>query len=98
MTILQLAPLLKLAESLEAYSDASDIAAEIRRLVGQAATPSSAQNVCEHIITMCHPKAWGDREVDGMSTNDWFRFLCTLSDLSAQCGQDIYDAHRPLRA
>lgn len=79
MTIPQLEPLLEILTGIEAYSDASDVAAEIKQLIGRAATPSMAQNVCEHIITMCHPKAWGDRYVSGMSTKDWFRFLNNLS-------------------
>jgi hypothetical protein len=98
MTIPQLKPLLELVTGIEAYPDASDIAAEIKQLIVRAATPSMAQNVCEHIITMCHPKAWGDRYVSGMSTNDWFRFLSNLSDLAAKCGQGIYDANRPIGA
>ena len=95
MTIPQLEPLVGLVTGIEAYPDACDIAAEIKQIAGRAATPSMAQNVCEHIITMCHPKAWGDRYVSGMSTTDWFRFLSDLSDLAAKCGQDIYDANRP---
>ena len=95
MKIPQLQPLLELAATLEQYPDASDITAKIRRVVGRAATPSMAQSVCEHIITMCHPKGWGDRNVSGMSTNDWFRFLSDLSNLATQCGQAIYDANRP---
>ena len=98
MTIPQLKPLLELVSRIEAYPDASDIASKIKQIVDRAATPSMAQSVCEQIITMCHPKAWGDRYVSGISSNDWFRFLSDLSDLAARCGQDIYDAHRPIGA
>lgn len=92
MTISQLDPLLALASSIESLPDASDVASEIKRIVGKAATPSMAQNACEHIISMCNPKAWGDRYVSGMVNNEWDQFLRRLSGTAAQCGQAIFDA------
>jgi hypothetical protein len=92
MTISQLDPLLALAASIERLPEASDVASEIKRIVGRAASPSMAQNACEHIISMCNPKAWGDRYVSGMVNNDWHQFLSKLSDTAAQCGQAIFDA------
>jgi len=92
MTISQLDPLLVLAASIESFPEASDVASEIKRIVGRAASPSMAQNACEHIITMCNPKAWGDRYVLGMGDNEWLQFLGRLSDTATQCGQAIFDA------
>ena len=92
MTIPQLDPLLALAASIERIPEASDVASEIRRIVSRAASPSMAQNACEHIISMCNPKAWGDRYVSGMVNNEWHQFLGRLSDMAAQCGQAIFDA------
>lgn len=92
MTISQLDPLLALAASIEHLPEASDVAYEIKRIVSRAASPSMAQNACEHIISMCNPKAWGDRYVSGMVNNEWHQFLSKLSDTAAQCGQAIFDA------
>ena len=92
MTISQLDPLLALAASIERLPDASDVASEIKRIVGKAASLSMAQNACEHIFSMCNPKAWGDRCVSGMVNNEWHQFLSRLSDTAAQCGQAIFDA------
>ena len=92
MTIPQLDPLLALAASIERFPDASDVASEIKRIVSRAASPSMAQNACEQIISMCNPKAWGDRYVSGMVNNEWNQFLSRLSDTAAQCGQAIFDA------
>ena len=92
MTISQLDPLLALAASIERFPDAYDVASEIKRIVSRAASPSMAQNACEHIISMCNPKAWGDRYVSGMVNNEWHQLLSRLSDTAAQCGQAIFDA------
>lgn len=91
MTISQLDPLLALAAGIERLPGASEVASEIKRLVSRAASPSMAQNACEHIISMCHPKAWGDRYVFAMTDNEWQEFLSRLSDTAAQCGQAIFD-------
>jgi len=92
MTISQLDPLLVLAASIERLPDASDVASEIKRIVSNASSPSMAQNACEQIISMCNPKAWGDRYVSGMVSNEWHQFLSRLSDTAGQCGQAIFDA------
>jgi hypothetical protein len=96
VTVPQLEPLLKLVRSIEGYPDAADIAVEIKQIVGRAASPSMAQNACEHIISMCHPKAWGDRYVSGMRFTDWLQFLSAISDLADKCQQGIYDANSQL--
>jgi hypothetical protein len=92
MTIPQLDPLLVLAATLERSPETADVASEIKRVVSQAASPSMAQNACEHIIVMCNPKGWGDRYVSGMSHAEWLQYLGRLSDTAAQCGQAIFDA------
>ena len=42
---------------------------------------------------MCHPKGWGDRQVEDFG-NDWAAwqgYLDELSEIAEQCGQAIYD-------
>jgi len=92
MIVPQLKPLLVFTERLEHISGAAKIASEIKSVVAKAASPSMGQNACEHIITMCNPKGWGDRDVPGMNHKEWLQLLHELSNTADECGQAIFDA------
>ena len=93
MRIAELAPLLDKVHLLRASASTRDIAKFVEDLAMRANTPSMGQSACDEIITMCHPKAWGDRQVEGFGAGwaAWHRYLDELSELAEQCGQAIYD-------
>ena len=93
MRIPELAPLLEKVRQLKANASTQDIAVVVSDLVDRANTPSMAQSVCDEIITMCHPKGWGDRQVEdfGNDCAAWQGYLDELSEIAEQCGQAIYD-------
>lgn len=83
MTRPELEPLLRKAEALRAYPEARDIHERIAKEAGGATNEFMARQVCRMVITMCHPKAWGDRFVAGFDSNlDWVAFLGELSDIA----------------
>ncbi|WP_171092348.1 hypothetical protein [Usitatibacter rugosus] len=90
----ELEPLLVKVAPLERSADASDIWESVSRAVSTATTPAMAQSACDKVITMCHPKAWGDRYVTGFdSIGGWNAFLGELSDIATVCGQRIFENH-----
>ena len=64
----------------------------IRNQILHANTPSMGQNVCAYVISMCHPKAWGDKYVEGFGESwaDWLSYLSELADVASQCRRRIY--------
>lgn len=70
MHIPELAPLLGKIHPLRENAATREIAIFVEGLVERANTPSMGQSVCDEIITMCHPKGWGDRHVRGFGS-DW---------------------------
>lgn len=93
MHITELQPLLKKVIVLRENPSTRDVAAFVEDLIERASTPAMAQIACDRVISMCNPKAWGDRHVEGFGDDflAWQSFLGELSDLAAHCGQDIYD-------
>ena len=93
MHITELEPLLRKVIVLRGNPSTRDVAAFVEDLVERANTPAMAQSACDRVISMCNPKAWGDRLVEGFGDDflAWQSFLGELSDLAAQCGQAIYD-------
>ncbi|WP_133060657.1 hypothetical protein [Parendozoicomonas haliclonae] len=90
MQFKELAPLVEKIECLKNTSDGSDIYLAITRKVESAKTPSMAQSVCEYIISMCHPRAWGDRDVSIFNDlSEWCKFLAELSNLATSCWNNI---------
>jgi hypothetical protein len=56
--------------------------------------PSMAQSACEKIMTMTHPKAWGDRDANfGASYLDWFKYLDELKSVANDCGHAIFERY-----
>ncbi len=90
MKIIELKPLLDNIEIIRNNPDAKDIYEYVTESVNKAATPSMAQSVCEYIDTMCHPKAWGDRDVSGFEgITDWTSYLSTLANTAISCWNQI---------
>lgn len=96
MHIPELVPLLEKVHVLHASASTRDIATFVEGLVERSNTPSMGQSACDEVITMCHPKGWGDREVEGFGADwaAWHRYLDELSELAERCGQAIYDNSR----
>ena len=95
MQILELAPLLEKIEVLSGRAGAEDVYAFVHANVMAANTPTMGQSLCEKVITMCHPRAWGDRQVPsfGKTWNDWYSYLSELEEVAAACGQRIYERY-----
>lgn len=55
--------------------DCDDIVEDLAFYRSQVKNDFSAKVVCKEIVTMCHPRAWGDRFVTGMDHADWIRLL-----------------------
>lgn len=93
MKIAELQPLLDKVSCLAASESARDIYEWVRESANAANTPSMAQTVCSQVITMCHPKAWGDRYVTlfGSDLLAWDNFLGELADVANNCGQEIFE-------
>lgn len=91
MLLPELKPLLDKVECLQNHADAHDVYADIASRIEKASTPTMGQSVCEHIISMCSPKAWGDRFVSDWGYEKWDVFLSQLSDIAENCGQAIYE-------
>jgi len=90
----ELIPLIEKAKALEGNADADDIYQYIYNKAQNASTPSMGQSVCEHVQTMCHPKAWGDRFVGGyQDIMSWCNYLSQLSTVSQQCWNQISKNH-----
>lgn len=96
MYIPELAALLDKVEPLKYNVTTSDVYEFVSNAVAQAETPSMAQSVCARVISMCNPKAWGDRYVEGFDNPsiDWTRLLNELSETASKCGQLVYSNHR----
>jgi hypothetical protein len=95
MQILELAPLLEKVEVLRSIAGAEDVYDFVHANVMAAKTPTVGQSVCEKVITMCHPRAWGDRQVlsFGNTWTDWNSYLSELQEVAALCGQRIYERY-----
>jgi hypothetical protein len=65
MQIKELQPLLAKVEILRGNPSASVVLEHVEQAVARATTPSMAQSVCDNIISMCNPKAWGDLNISG---------------------------------
>ncbi len=93
MAFTELEPLLQKVACLHDNPDASDICEHVRRVVKSANTPTMAQGVCEDVIVLCNPKAWGDRDVRGYDglAGEWQGFLAQLSQLAIVCRQRIFE-------
>lgn len=90
MQFKELEPLLEKVMPLKSNDDASDIYRYIHKKCSVANTPSMAQSACEHIMDMCHPRAWGDRYVSGYpEIQDWVKYLSELRELSMSAWNEI---------
>jgi hypothetical protein len=58
--------------------DCDDIADDLAFYRSQVKNDFSARVVCKEIAVMCHPGAWGDRLVSGMTHAEWIRLLQEL--------------------
>ena len=86
----ELEPLLDKVVELQSNEGASDIYDFVFHKIEIAKTPSMAQSACEHVITMCHPRAWGDRYVDGYDDlSGWCNYLTELRDIAQTCWNEI---------
>lgn len=95
MYIPELQALLDKVEPLKSNPTTSEVYEYVSDAVAQAKTPSMAQSVCSQVITMCHPKAWGDMYVEGYGETwvGWMSFLSELAETANTCGQLIYENH-----
>lgn len=59
--------------------------------VAGANAPSMAQRVCSQVITMCHPRAWGDMYVEGFDETGWMNYLGEISETANTCVQLVYE-------
>lgn len=93
MKIVELQPLLDKIDVLKDHSETKDIFERVSERINNASTPSMGQSVCSYVVSMTHPKAWGDMYVSnfGSEWSDWFKYLGELSDIASQCGQAIFD-------
>jgi len=89
----ELTPLIEKVSILASCEESEDIYDWVQKAACTAKTPSMAQSVCSEVITMCHPKAWGDRNVTlfGSDNLAWVEYLGELSDIANKCGQQIFD-------
>ena len=89
----ELVPILEKAAQLSEYPNARFVYEAILEIVTRANSPSMGQSACERIITMCHPKGWGDQLVGSFGTHEfaWINFLGELSDIANKSGQQIFD-------
>lgn len=86
MALTGLAPLLRKVEPLKDVAAARDIYEEIAREAAEASNGFMGRRLCRRVITMCHPKAWGDRFVPGYDAKAWNAYLGELADVAAECG------------
>jgi len=95
MKIQELQPLLEMTASLRSNPSTIEVFLYVKDSIESANTPSMAQSACDAIATMCHPKAWGDLNVQnfGAAWSDWFDFLEKLEALAIACGKAIYENH-----
>ena len=93
LRIPELQPLLDKVAVLKENPDASDVYEYVVREVNAAYTPSMGQTACIHIIALCHPRAWGDRRVQGLDSSrfGWIDFLSELEHIANACGQQIFE-------
>jgi hypothetical protein len=96
MRIQELQLLLDKAELMRDNTATAEIYEGIRDQILRANTPDMGQTVCLHVITMCHPKAWGDMYVEGSgeSWTIWLSYLDELAEVANQCGQCIYENNK----
>lgn len=96
MKVPELQPILEKVAPLKDNPSASDIYEFITHEVEVAYTPSMGQTACVHIIEMCHPRAWGDRFVQGYDQpfDSWVNFLGELESVANACGQKIFENSR----
>lgn len=96
MKIEELAPLLEKIAPLAHSEETNDIYKSVYDAIAAANTPSMAQSVCSHVITMYHPKAWGDQyfTIFGPGMLSWNTYLGELSEVANECGQKIHENYR----
>ena len=58
--------------------DCDEIVEDLAFYRSQVKNDFTARVVCREIVSMCHPKAWGDRFVTGMDRADWILLLQEL--------------------
>jgi hypothetical protein len=58
--------------------DYQDIVEDLAFYRAQVKNDFTAKVVCRELVTMCHPRAWGDRFVSGMRHAEWIRLLQEL--------------------
>ncbi len=86
----ELEPLIFKVNDLKNNDDALDIYEFVLQKVNVSNSPSMAQSACEHVISMCHPRAWGDRYVAGYNgITDWCKYLSELSIIAQECWNKI---------
>lgn len=85
-----LTPLLAKVAVLNQRKRAEDIYAAVTQGCERADSSSMAQSLCEHVISMCHPRAWGDRDVAGFdSLTEWPQYLAELSHVAQTCWNQL---------
>ena len=90
----ELQPLVEKATLIQNDSKVRDIYEYILDQVEKAKTSSMAQSACERIVTMTHPKVWGDRDAEfGTSCLDWFKYLDELNSVANECGRAIFERY-----
>src|SRR5688500_10966611 len=97
MKVPQLEPLVEAAAELAGRADVDDIVEFIRTGAEAAGSPAMAQSLCERVIDLCHPRAWGDRNVVGFTLTEWDSLLGRLAHTASACGQAIFDAQSDSR-
>lgn len=93
----ELQPLIDKVAVLETNENASIIYQDVMRRIELANSPINAKRTCEYITSMTHPKAWGDRFVEGYDLAQWSTFLVELSNIAQSCRNQIstnHDANR----
>lgn len=86
----ELTPLVEKVSVLKDRKRAEDIFAYVMNGCEGVDSPSMAQSVCEHVISMCHPRAWGDRDVEGFyGLTEWTVYLAELGQVAKECWNNI---------
>lgn len=88
----ELQPILNHVEKISndnSISGVDDIFQEIREIISGADSVFAAKKSCRNIEAMCHPKAWGDRFVQGLSLKEWWQWLDKLRRKCVKCHNKI---------
>ena len=92
MKIRELQPLKEKVALLHGNPSVIEVFEYVTEKTENANTAAMAQSACDAIATMCHPRAWGDLNVQGFSPA-WTDWLQELKATAIACGQAIYDNH-----